>query len=148
MWGEPGLRATARPINLQFQLTRPVWGEPRSGDYVERAGTDFNSLAPCGANPYVIDLIEYKLNFNSLAPCGANRDFVSVGNRTGHFNSLAPCGANRFPMPRRLRRCQFQLTRPVWGEPLRGCVVWYSNEISTHSPRVGRTPFKRRKNAL
>ena len=56
-----------------------------------------------------------------------------------HFNSLAPCGANR---PRKLlysKFPKFQLTRPVWGEPCEylHCIV--CTNISTHSPRVGRT---------
>ena len=82
------------------------------------SNVNFNSLAPCGANPctsrarlrlstisthspragrtsdgtavrYVI------LNFNSLAPCGANRQLASFADCFRNFNSLAPCGANR-----------------------------------------------------
>ena len=33
-----------------FQLTRPVWGEPRVVDVGAANAANFNSLAPCGAN--------------------------------------------------------------------------------------------------
>ena len=78
-----------------FQLTRPVRGEPdetirffrqfsisthspRAGRTCQywRAGyyqSHFNSLAPCGANLFVVVAVRVKINFNSLAPCGANR---------------------------------------------------------------------------
>ena len=35
---------------------------------------------------------------------------------------------------------QFQLTRPVWGEPSTAIRTLLTLSISTHSPRVGRTP--------
>ena len=35
---------------------------------------------------------------------------------------------------------KFQLTRPVWGEPGDDSIIQQMREISTHSPRVGRTP--------
>ena len=58
------------------------------------------------------------LNFNSLAPCGANLK--------AHFGVTSPDA--------------FQLTRPVWGEPRPFFDVNEATAISTHSPRVGRTP--------
>ena len=42
-------------------------------------------------------------------------------------------------MPGRNRFLKFQLTRPVWGEPNKAVVQFYDKNISTHSPRVGRT---------
>ena len=78
-----------------FQLTRPVWGEPKFF-----------------AQPSYV-----ALHFNSLAPCGANPDILPLDQTIQHFNSLAPCGANRRGIvPERIFRI-FQLTRPVWGEP-------------------------------
>ena len=124
---------------MKFQLTRPVWGEPlpsivspcigtisthspRVGrtttmQFVSILRSDFNSLAPCGANrvtdsndnwrpdisthsPRVgrtfaeLVTIMVTAHFNSLAPCGANHDVVGVAVQPGNFNSLAPCGAN------------------------------------------------------
>ena len=75
VWGEPQIRFDGR-VKKEFQLTRPVWGEPdgygkhqrvgyisthsprvgrtaRSSEYLSD-GTDFNSLAPCGANLILI----------------------------------------------------------------------------------------------
>ena len=102
-------------------------------------------------------------NFNSLAPCGANHinsapferiDDISthsprVGRTFGvysviycycHFNSLAPCGANQMSMIIAFTISAFQLTRPVWGEPVKRFEERLATStISTHSPRVGRT---------
>ena len=55
------------------------------------------------------------------------------------FNSLAPCGANRQDVRKRPCVSQFQLTRPVWGEPRGVFPDCFLYDISTHSPRVGRT---------
>ena len=56
-----------------------------------------------------------------------------------HFNSLAPCGANR-DIRIQCNVCNaFQLTRPVWGEPIKPSQNSRNLAISTHSPRVGRT---------
>ena len=56
-----------------FQLTRPVRGEPWYIIAIYIDVTNFNSLAPCGANPGLFRLIDQHADFNSLAPCGANR---------------------------------------------------------------------------
>ena len=139
-------RADTSTNSYRFQLTRPVRGEPRSpallpifwaiSTHSSRAGRtfkgvflcgksgNFNSLAPCGANPLWKVYILPSENFNSLAPCGANHggevDFLNfstisthsprAGRTTNssqsrrvqrHFNSLAPCGANRVQLPNR-----------------------------------------------
>ena len=170
----------------QFQLTRPVWGEPIIAVLRSILLVNFNSLAPCGANlfaPFSPSLcifsfqltrpvwgeprlrvagIHPDIHFNSLAPCGANPGGVRFRNLFRHFNSLAPCGANRSSRRPTWSKQQFQLTRPVWGEPsiafrclpallhfnsLAPCGANPVNVangfapfgISTHSPRVGRT---------
>ena len=56
-----------------------------------------------------------------------------------HFNSLAPCGANLTQSSRTGAIQSFQLTRPVRGEPLPPLTTGRHFEISTHSPRAGRT---------
>ena len=58
-----------------------------------------------------------------------------------NFNSLAPCGANQLKLANRSSTDQFQLTRPVWGEPAAIMRDMITTTISTHSPRVGRTQF-------
>ena len=42
---------------LQFQLTRPVRGEPFFETYGALQKINFNSLAPCGANLFRIYII-------------------------------------------------------------------------------------------
>ena len=100
----------------------------------------FNSLAPCGAN---------------LIPCGkcvSCRLISTHSPRVGrtlsdlhayrdyyNFNSLAPCGANHRAVTAPTASERFQLTRPVWGEPIHVRHLAGISRISTHSPRVGRT---------
>ena len=167
-----------------FQLTRPVWGEPpnhrgvqhplkisthsprvgRTDRFsVHRSGMpDFNSLAPCGANPGDDAARAALFDFNSLAPCGANLTRSTTracsprfqltrpvwGEPVANvlylrhcvdFNSLAPCGANPSTSPNSRQCPLFQLTRPVWGEPPFPRSAKELANISTHSPRVGRT---------
>ena len=100
---------------------------------------NFNSLAPCGANPGVSHTRRRKSYFNSLAPCGANPEKRYNENRKTDFNSLAPCGANHTLHARNRYGRAFQLTRPVRGEPMGVEMKGYNEKISTHSPRAGRT---------
>ena len=102
----------------KFQLTRPVWGEPDGVREDASRYEHFNSLAPCGANPGI--------------PC---QPYSFAGN----FNSLAPCGANQYGTKDGKCAPKFQLTRPVWGEPDDLTEQAAIANISTHSPRVGRT---------
>ena len=210
MWGEPIERdrdadddriSTHSPRVGRTKILTPL---------IEIVG-HFNSLAPCGANPFVSVLVSCSwristhsprvgrthqtppcnsglYNFNSLAPCGANRNAVfrllprsvisthspRVGRtfdvcelnavlvisthspRVGrtiigichthciaNFNSLAPCGANHNRSIISGTLSKFQLTRPVWGEPIFAKILYFPPRISTHSPRVGRTHTKR-----
>ena len=101
-------------------------------------------------------------NFNSLAPCGANLGdkldqlkltFISTHSpRVGRtspvrmfltavlsFQLTRPVWGE--PVHRGFATAYqtFQLTRPVWGEPRRILARSSGRQISTHSPRVGRT---------
>ena len=145
-----------------FQLTRPVWGEPRevptsytfskisthsprvgrthaSAPLYQRA-THFNSLAPCGANLSPKNCLVLFQTFQLTRPVwGEPRLQCRVCRYSCNFNSLAPCGANPLSGQTNHEISSFQLTRPVWGEP-----SWLKNlsrtrQISTRSPRVGRT---------
>ncbi len=184
VWGEPVPSPFAHGFFF-ISTHSPRVGRTISSSFNSPASFDFNSLAPCGANQgYTEDLfwaalisthsprvgrtimarryINTPTNFNSLAPCGANRYPLCRQNTFRDFNSLAPCGAN--PACRTLFASSaiFQLTRPVWGEPLSSTSgicnmsafqltrpVWgepsyqmlsrLGKVISTHSPRVGRT---------
>ena len=129
-------------LALLFQLTRPVWGEPRLlCGFAEVIG-NFNSLAPCGAN-LLVDFVSLTVSAFQLTrpvwgeptmPLKVNGVLIisthspRVGRtslcpvlyvRSLDFNSLAPCGANRVVSVGRCSGHPFQLTRPVWGEPLK-----------------------------
>ena len=140
VWGEPRF-SRVRAIKLLFQLTRPVWGEPD----VQRSVFDRSSIST--HSPRVGRTLHSSLHrhlcshFNSLAPCGAN----PCGNRACFKKSIFQLtrpvwgephrkGYLHLPLP-------FQLTRPVWGEPYVARYTTKKMFISTHSPRVGRTPL-------
>ena len=94
-----------------------MWGEP---------------VSPSGDSDVVSD-------FNSLAPCGANR---SVENRPLNFDIFQltrPVWGEPGNGKRSINVVRFQLTRPVWGEPVAAAAYETLRGISTHSPRVGRT---------
>ena len=78
-----------------FQLTRPVWGEPRQPEFsslncsISTHSPRVGRTRAAGLNPILA------VDFNSLAPCGANPG-----------KGIPPQAGT-----------EFQLTRPVWGEP-------------------------------
>ena len=116
MWGEPGIFSNALGTR-SFQLTRPVWGEPYFG------------------LPSTIDFLISTHSPRVGRTLSRTREEVPSVN----FNSLAPCGANHSELKNIFPHNSFQLTRPVWGEPLRLLARSVRLPISTHSPRVGRT---------
>ena len=91
--------------SLLFQLTRPVWGEPR--------------LQAIRATRCRISTHSPRVG-RTLLPLSRFQIF-------DNFNSLAPCGANRMRLSEKQDKHQFQLTRPVWGEP-------------SHCSGIGSTP--------
>ena len=127
-------------VDIQFQLTRPVWGEPcaacvritltsisthsprvgRTPNSTSSAGKerDFNSLAPCGANLGILFSTAECMTFQLTRPVwGEPAMGVEMKGYNENFNSLAPCGANLIICATCGFCCAFQLTRPVWGEP-------------------------------
>ena len=139
MWGEPGARDARRlyvrhfnslaPCGANqsayaksehrpvFQLTRPVWGEPRAYRSISSVIIISTHSPRVGRTAQNIITIPNLFYFNSLAPCGANPPSGTRLDSPSNFNSLAPCGANRFFALAVSARPSFQLTRPVWGEP-------------------------------
>ena len=101
---------------------------------------NFNSLAPCGANPFGAfgGCLIQQISTHSPR---AGRTLLSKAGVTSpiDFNSLAPCGANPIDDDSIATDKVFQLTRPVRGEPLMLQQLFDVGFISTHSPRAGRT---------
>ena len=101
----------------QFQLTRPVRGEPVPMRLVWQKSKHFNSLAPCGANRPLRDPSKLSCQFQLTRPVrGEPSVFLRV-----------------------VSMAKFQLTRPVRGEPSSEHKTTFNAGISTHSPRAGRT---------
>ena len=125
----------------KFQLTRPMRGATGPLESTDSFELDFNSHAPCGAQPReqsgglfrptihfnshapcgaqrLIDeiLIHIKYDFNSHAPCGAQQfKKYLIDKKFNNFNSHAPCGAQRSSNIFSYKDCKFQLTRPMRG---------------------------------
>ena len=115
-----GANRRARPYlqpTRAFQLTRPVWGEPRLANFSRRrkristhsprvgrtlsnvltlsTAKYFNSLAPCGANLTAWAPFRPRSSISTHSPrVGRTSDIALDGAQRSHFNSLAPCGAN------------------------------------------------------
>ena len=105
----------------------------------------FNSLAPCGANLIALGDIRGTNEISTHSPrVGRTSAIKGIYYGAPNFNSLAPCGANLLRGVTDLWNYAFQLTRPVWGEPLIRQRLQSRFPISTHSPRVGRTKFFRK----
>ena len=145
----------------RFQLTRPVWGEPLFSCPVGYLA-DISTHSPrVGRTEKTSCNCERNGNFNSLAPCGANPQ-IRRSKLIGREFQLTrpvwgePRSALHDSVPKRFQLTRpvwgeptldnevfgdytFQLTRPVWGEPLYRNGASFCGSISTHSPRVGRT---------
>ena len=78
-------------------------------------------------------------NFNSLAPCGANLNGSSALSWISRFQLTRPVWGEPLFVFVTSTGLGFQLTRPVWGEPSSSLIASIASVISTHSPRVGRT---------
>ena len=127
-----------------FQLTRPAWGEPGDERAELQSFGDFNSLAPRGANLENFFIFFSKPCISTHSPrVGRTEMFVGLAATSMNFNSLAPRGANPTYAYIRMNYTVFQLTRPAWGEPDAVNAQRELSRISTHSPRVGRTGYRR-----
>ena len=86
-----------------FPIARPVWGEPIN-QYIGLSGfSNFNSLAPCGANPCRnVQIQEGTFHFNSLAPCGGEPS----GNR--HREDLLVSIRNYIALKHDYRLCPYR----------------------------------------
>ena len=139
VWGEPWY-VGGDNTNGEFQLTRPVWGEPRASAWSDRPDRISTHSPRVGRtqNDTLQVYIDEVISTHSPR-VGRTYCFMVAHFLPEYFNSLAPCGANRIRRGYNLKALRFQLTRPVWGEPNMAHNPVISQKISTHSPRVGRT---------
>ena len=82
------------PRASNFNSHAPCGAQPFPGRNTRRPG-NFNSHAPCGAQPRPLGWRCAPIHFNSHAPCGAQRIVSIYLLSIHHFNSHAPCGAQR-----------------------------------------------------
>ena len=139
VWGEPTSSAISDMLSV-ISTHSPRVGRTAASAVDKDARGNFNSLAPCGANrnkTSVPDLAErfqltrpvwgepsvknsgiVPLKISTHSPrVGRTRSKTRSKIKNLHFNSLAPCGANHYQSKQKNNNNQFQLTRPVWGEP-------------------------------
>ena len=100
-----------------FQLTRPVWGEPRTrNEYCPQDQISTHSPR-VGRTGGADGGKRHIVHFNSLAPCGANRAATATAIFWSKFQLTRPVWGEPRCAEASLRIAKFQLTRPVWGEP-------------------------------
>ena len=124
--GRTGPGGGRHNYTIKFQLTRPVWGEPRRHWSRTRRRTSFQLTRPVWGEPPTPGRMMRPTRISTHSPRVGRTILLS------HIKSL---------------HCRFQLTRPVWGEPTDHMLVAARYKISTHSPRVGRTPSKKGRSA-
>ena len=122
-----------------FQLTRPVWGEPFNEWYNIDRKTISTHSPRVGRTRYSLQPPGWGDNFNSLAPCGANPTTKWCKRPLATFQLTRPVWGEPVVDGVGVAFTEFQLTRPVWGEPDGYEAPVPDLRISTHSPRVGRT---------
>ena len=140
-----------------------MWGEPSFCGGGRYEPFDFNSLAPCGANHDRLDDRDHSRSISTHSPRVGRTYEDSWGYGWGQtFQLTRPVWGEPWSARRSSSRSRFQLTRPVWGEPETNTVfaiviINFNSlapcganplskpskpsklDISTHSPRVGRT---------
>ena len=122
-----------------FQLTRPVWGEPdrqRKTLLYQQISTHSPRVGRTVVDGVGVAFTDISTHSPRV---GRTSTLAGMSTTPSNFNSLAPCGANHVSTDILHRCAQFQLTRPVWGEPADITNKTDTVHISTHSPRVGRT---------
>ena len=117
MWGEPRLLSLGRVLD-QFQLTRPVWGEP---SYTHSISSifDISTHSPrVGRTPRHDGAVNTTPSFQLTRPVwGEPISFLTIFITpliSTHSPRVGRTDIRRF---RENARNRFQLTRPVWGEP-------------------------------
>ena len=101
-----------------FQLTRPVWGEPRGSRARERLQHISTHSPRVGRTLHRREIRNDAKNFNSLAPCGAKHEIVLHFAEKQYISTHSPrVGRTSKNFYNYLSAAKFQLTRPVWGEP-------------------------------
>ena len=102
--------------------------------------TDISTHSPRVGRTHALAGISDTSSISTHSPrVGRTAHFRYPHYRRNNFNSLAPRGANLPSLRISLTRLAFQLTRPAWGEPIDTVLIYIQKNISTHSPRVGRT---------
>ena len=158
--GRDSSSSTLPPIRSTFQSTLPAWGE--TGERVRhRVGVEhfnplsphgerrdsvcrllwrrhFNPLSPHGERPRVWRVWPRTTDFNPLSPHGERRSRAIRSGVVSNFNPLSPHGERRGRHEDRRPDRGFQSTLPAWGETKYIERGYITQDISIHSPRMGR----------
>ena len=140
-------------LRASFQLTRSTRGEPQHAYATAVAcfisthsptspipAAIFQLTRPVRGEPVIYALCATRFVISTHSPrVGRTLRFYILLKSPKNFNSLAPRGANPVGFRLFANDSAFQLTRPARGEPIRRYVHIFAYDISTHSPRTGRT---------
>ena len=91
-----------------------------------------------GRDLVLLQMLSHFVNFNPLSPHGERRcDYPHSAKRL-YFNPLSPHGERHTVAAKVATVNGFQSTLPAWGETWRGLKNGRAENISIHSPRMGR----------
>ena len=100
----------------------------------------FNSLAPRGANHFRTCGSAASNRFQLTRPAWGEPKKLGHRYEVIKFQLTRPAWGEPLFHELFAGTSKFQLTRPAWGEPIPASHLEVQYTISTHSPRVGRTP--------
>ena len=109
-------------------------------EVVERILYDISTHSPrAGRSPRKSNTSGFKVISTHSPRAGRSVSPLTAWTLPFYFNSLAPCGAIPNFDAVDIAILLFQLTRPVRGDPRWRCGERRLQDISTHSPRAGRS---------
>ena len=121
-----------------FQSTLPMRGATKNGDHKICYKWRFQSTLPMrGATAYLS--ITGHISGISIHTPHAGSDYVYGGNweATSDFNPHSPCGERRFTQRKAVRKSSFQSTLPMRGATANSLAMFFSPDISIHTPHAG-----------
>ena len=118
MWGEPGFILFVMNCAISFQLTRPVWGEPR-GRLTVKCREPFQLTRPVWGEPGLFRYLGITRIISTHSP-RVGRTLTTTSRALSRYISTHSPRVGRTLCKRAWNKIsyKFQLTRPVWGEPL------------------------------
>ena len=137
--GETGSVRPSEASHSYFNPLSPCWERRVPDPSPDEAAHHFNPFSPCWERPPVRPAWKFPPYFNPLSPCWERHHGHSFALACHlNFNPLSPCWERLCVVPAGRHPGAFQSTLPVLGETRLAVFVFHRDNISIHSPRVGR----------